>query len=591
MRPIDLDGDGVRVRTSAMNIVDARQLASTASVWAWTVACGILIALRIYPGFAPYLANDSFQYLSMAQNALQGHFGYSSIVHFDAERSFGVVPAPVVTFPMGYPLVIALISRLGVPLETAALLISILSIIACVPILGWLAERFGLSVAMRNVLLAVFVINASVTGYGASASTEPLFTLLIMSGTVLLVGARLNQGKVSPWLWLAVGLTFGSAYFVRYAGLFFVLGLAVVCVHSLLARHRLLARGHAISLAVASIPVLIGITRNLLLVGNWRGGNEKAASHEFLPVLYDTARAINGIFLVGPGHAPYGGTFVARALCPGLFYLGMAWITWNYLRYRTASPSPESKLKGTAIDLLLLVLVYSACMFYAGLTSVISYSVRMFVPLTPLLILLLGLALNEMMQVLPRADASRRLSLFLLIGSFIPYAFLNLSALRNPPLLDVSVLAGALDSTGSAAKSARAVIRELVGQDGVIVANNGQAVGYVLQRPTLSLVGQEFSTVEWNESTLRATVQRFHVAAVLIVGDAVAEQLTPGILVRQGAGVKNDLPSRLVEELVHGTPPQWMKLVHRSGGILIYVPELPSDFAVDPSHERPGLGN
>jgi hypothetical protein len=239
-----------------------------------------------------------------------------------------------------------------------------------------------------------------------------------------------------------VGLAYGSAYFVRYAGLFFVLGLAVLCARSLLARHRLLARGHAISLAVASIPVLIGITRNLLLVGDWRGGNAKAASHELHPVLYDTARAINGIFLIGPGHAPYGGTFVARALCPGLFYLGMAWITWKYLRYRTASRSPDSKLKGTAIDLLLLVLVYSACMFYAGLTSVISYSVRMFVPLTPLLILLLGLALNEMMRVLPRADASRRLSLFLLIGSFVPYTFLNLSALRNSPAPDCSCRRG-----------------------------------------------------------------------------------------------------------------------------------------------------
>ncbi|KRR16779.1 hypothetical protein CQ14_14415 [Bradyrhizobium lablabi] len=523
----------------------------------------------MYPGFTPYLANDSFQYLSVAQNALQGHFGFSSIVHFDAERSLGVVPVPVVTFPMGYPLVIALIGRLGVPLETAAVLISMLSTIVCVPILGWLAERFNLSAPMRNVLLAVFVINAPVTEFGASAVAEPLFMLLILGGTALLVSARLSQGEVSDWLWLAVGLAFGTAYFVRYAGLFFVLGLAVLCVHSFLAGYRLLARGHAISLAVASIPVLIGITRNLLLVGNWRGGNEKAVSNELLSVLSNTARAINGIFLVGPGHAPFDGITVARALCAGLFYLGLAWITWNYIRYRTAPHSPGPKLKGTATDLLLLVLVYSACMIYAGLTSVISYGVRMFVPLTPLLILLLGIAFNEMMRVLPRAGASRRLFLILLTGSLVPYAFLNLSALRNPPPLDVSALAGPL-----ATKSARAVVQELAGENGVIVANNGQAAGYVLRRPTISLVGQEFSTVEWNEPTLLATMQRFNATAVLIVSDAVAGQLSRGI--GQGADVKSDLPSRLVKELAQGNPPQWMKLVHRSGGILIYVPELPN---------------
>ena len=244
MRPIELDGDGVRVRTSARNVSDARQLASTASVWAWTVACAILIALRIYSGFAPYLANDSFQYLSMAQNALQGHFGYSSIVHFDAERSFGVVPAPVVTFPMGYPLVIALISRLGVPLETAALLINVLSTIACV-YQHWVVRRALRSLGGPCATFAVFVINAPVTEYGTSALTEPPFTLPILGGTALRVSARLHQGKVSPWLWIAVGLAYGSAYFVRYAGLFFVPGLAVLCAHSLLARHGLLARGHA----------------------------------------------------------------------------------------------------------------------------------------------------------------------------------------------------------------------------------------------------------------------------------------------------------------------------------------------------------
>jgi hypothetical protein len=111
----------VRIRTSATNVSAARQLASTASAWAWTVARVTLIALRIYPGFTPYLANDSFQYLAMAQTSRQGHFGYSFIVHFEAERY-----APVVTFPMRFRLVIALFSRLVVPPETAASLISIL---------------------------------------------------------------------------------------------------------------------------------------------------------------------------------------------------------------------------------------------------------------------------------------------------------------------------------------------------------------------------------------------------------------------------------------------------------------------------------
>lgn len=106
MRPGYSDGDREGSGTSATNVWAARQLASTASTWAWAVGRVILIALRLYPGVTPYLANDSIR--------------YAFIVYCDAEASFGFVPSS------GFPLVIALISRLGVPPETTASLINIL---------------------------------------------------------------------------------------------------------------------------------------------------------------------------------------------------------------------------------------------------------------------------------------------------------------------------------------------------------------------------------------------------------------------------------------------------------------------------------
>src|SRR6267142_4263346 len=106
---------------------------SKLEVWAWACICATLIAVRLYPGFVPALSNDAFQYLNVAQNALAGHFGYTSLVHFDAERSFGVIPAPMVHFPLGYPFAIALVSLVGVSLQNAALLVSALSTVARVP--------------------------------------------------------------------------------------------------------------------------------------------------------------------------------------------------------------------------------------------------------------------------------------------------------------------------------------------------------------------------------------------------------------------------------------------------------------------------
>src|SRR6476646_9622928 len=112
-------------------------------VCAWMCLCGVLIALNLYPAFVPHLSPDAFQYLSMAQNTLAGHFGYTSLVHYDPERSFGVIPAPMVHFPLGYPLTIALVSLSGVPLQSAALLVSAISIMACVPLLAWTASQLG----------------------------------------------------------------------------------------------------------------------------------------------------------------------------------------------------------------------------------------------------------------------------------------------------------------------------------------------------------------------------------------------------------------------------------------------------------------
>src|SRR5262245_3628126 len=92
---------------------------SKLEMWAWACLCASLIAVSLQPDFVPHLSNDAFQYLSMSQNDLNGHFGYTSLVHYDPERSFGVIPAPMVHFPVGYPLAIALVSLIGIPLQNA----------------------------------------------------------------------------------------------------------------------------------------------------------------------------------------------------------------------------------------------------------------------------------------------------------------------------------------------------------------------------------------------------------------------------------------------------------------------------------------
>src|SRR5262249_18015901 len=70
------------------------------------------------------LSNDSYQYLSVTETLRTGHGIETSLVHFDVERAHGTVPAPITTFPSGFPMAAAAVTKLGVPPTAAATAVS-----------------------------------------------------------------------------------------------------------------------------------------------------------------------------------------------------------------------------------------------------------------------------------------------------------------------------------------------------------------------------------------------------------------------------------------------------------------------------------
>jgi len=453
--------------------------------WVWACICVALIALRVYPDFVPNTGNDTFQYFSVAENALTGHIGYTSLIHFDAERSFGMAPAPMVTFPLGYPLAIALVSLLGLSLQSAAFVISARSTAACVPLLAWTGKQLGWSRILRNATLAIFVFNGAVIEYGAAAMSEALFTFTVLSGVALVIAAQLDA-ESGRWRWATAGLVLGAAYFVRYAGLFFVLGFAFVIIRQFFASNRALAKGYAIAFCIASVIVLAGVARNIVLVGNWRGGNEKIVSNAVLPLLKNTAYAVQEMF-VGPGFGLLRGpTFwmssLRALLLVSLVAASIGWLIWSRHARDQRANHDDVITKSLGIDVCLLVGVYGACMFYAGLTSVVSYGTRMFVPLLPLLIVLIGVAAHTIITTPAQPNTSRTPTRLALGASLCFYLMLNVFLVVRPPSpSDLSSIARIMIAPPLKGISPHSIVRSLTGPTGVIVANNGQAVGACVQ--------------------------------------------------------------------------------------------------------------
>jgi hypothetical protein len=258
------------------------------------------------------------------------------------------------------------------------------------------------------------------------------------------------------------------------------------------------------------------------------------------------------VLFLGPNFDMPAWTAIPRVLFILFFFFGMAWLMWKYIRCRSADRSPA--LTGTGVDILILMLVYCGCMFYAGLVSTIGYEVRMFVPLTPLLLLLLGLALQTMLAAQPQPSTSRTFAVSALSASFCCYLVLNLLMIVRPPTdYEPPSVDRVMDSRSADGKTAREAVLELVDPARVLVANNGQAFGYALSRPTVSLVGPGNSSADWNEKAIQEVIRQYHAAAIVI-------------------DVNEFLPSPFVRQLAQGEAPSWMKLAYRSSQVLVYEP-------------------
>ena len=531
----------------------------------WMALAAALLVLRLSPSFAPELNHDSFQYLSAARHAMHGLFGYTSLLHFDVERSFGVAPAPLVTFALGFPLAIAAVSLTGATLTTAGLLVSAMATVASVPVLMWIARQLGFSRVLSNAMVACFVVNGIVIEFGSAVLSEALCALCMLAGVALLMKAGRRAERPAWPIWMAAGLAFAAAYFVRYAGLFFIVGLGLLTLRHIAHRNRELARGHVIALGVALCAVFAVIGRNMALVGNWRGRDEMLVNNPVFPALLQTGQGINALFLGSGTHSGLpGGTFVPKVLLVILLFGGLATLVWMHRRDRDVVRMDAPAHRSAAADIVLLAVAYCACMFYAGRTSSISYGeARNFVPIASLLILLLGWGIQTVLSSVPRAPALRRFAVIALAASFCLYAYLNALVMRRPVVNAAAEVVAMMDGAADNGKAIRSAIGDIVGS-GVILANNGQAVGHVLGVRTVSMVGPMFSTAVWNEAAVRETMQRFKVAAVVISAPIA------------GQPEDDELPSPFIRQLASGQSPAWLKLASRSDRILVYVPDTAS---------------
>ena len=448
----------------------------------------------------PRLSNDSYQYLSVAENVAAGHGVETSLVHFDVERAHGTLPAPLTTFAPGYSIAVAGLCKLGLPPESAAKAVSILAMALAVALLAFACNALELDVWVSRSTILVFTVNAYTLWFAGSVATEALFTLFFLASVTCALGAERAESERRLALFSAgAGLFAGLAYDVRYAGLLVIAGLGLAQGTLFLVRRtRRSVVTMGLTMMAALVPVTITFARNIRLTGTWQGGNTKVVHHPLVEMIKKSVTSFIHLFV---GEAVTRPARVCQLIV--VLALGFVLVRWRRL--------PRGPAAARAFIVATVMGVYCLLMFYVGLHSVISYAARMFLPALPLLLL----AFAAIVAKPPRTALAGRV--FALAG-FAAYALcvaLNFS-LRRPRPRGTSRIASRLVQPAPDGKPLAEWIDAHIGPHEPVMAADGQATGYWLRRPTVSLVGVEYSEEIWNESEIERTMERFGVRYLIL---------------------------------------------------------------------------
>ena len=313
----------------------------------------------------------------------------------------------------------------------------------------------------------------------------------------------------------------GLSYWVRYAGILWIAACLTIVWAELWRRKKgeRFWRTAVAATCIAVVSIAPLAIRNVMLVGDWRGGNNTAFSISLGRL------AINGFRAFV--HTVLGdGTVRQLALAAAIAFIGIAGICVVALRRPVKPRSVVLEARRPAAGwwvLLAASSIYLGGIAAIAFRSVISYDSRMYLPVLPQLIALVVMGVELTIWRLPQKgwlrSAGPGIAACLLVGYCVANALSGGRAGADGFQQTQQALLQA-DATGLSVE--RRLSQEL--QPGeAIAATNGQMAGYILKRRTLSLVGLPYGRMPWNEGTLRTEMTRFGTRYLLVFRDAALD--------------------------------------------------------------------
>jgi len=259
--------------------------------WADRLGLAALAAITIAI-VAPRVAGfttDSDAYLDVAANLLAGRGLTQTVVDFWRPG----LPDPLGMWPPLYPLAVAGLAGLGVPLAPAGRLVAMLGLVAFALAFHALARRAG-GRSLALVATGLVLLGPGMAQAGATAWSETLYLLLLTGGLVATIDlARAPRPSAAPVAAAAgAGLLLGLAADTRYIGI----GLVPLAA-ALLWGARVRGRALAAWSAGAALPIALWLAHNLAAFGRPLGPALAPGARSFAAVASGLAGTLRWEFL------------------------------------------------------------------------------------------------------------------------------------------------------------------------------------------------------------------------------------------------------------------------------------------------------
>ena len=479
--------------------------------WLLLLAAGVLSLWWQTPGI-PYIANDSYQYMDAASEISSGGCICTRLAHFDEQVDPGRFPVAFTHFPPGYPLMIAGVSRLGMPLERAGYVVSAAGYLIILLMFWIVARGLGGSTAISLALGLLFVTNAAALSAASTVATEAFFTALLMGLTAQMVrdiNTRDTKKQGSqPQFLLGIAFAAGASYWLRNAGLFLI---PVAGLYLLWRAWESRKVGWAaVSLALLAGMMLSIQLRNMHYTGSWRGGFGEGEHHTIPVVLLETVKSFY--------HLLFGDRVAARAdLWSILFVVSLGILLWLSFQYWRKEPSAAGS--GAAWFWLgALATVYLGGVMLAALTSIAADFTRYYFPLYPLALAAASAGLSKLHAGVWRTAgvAGAVLAVLVIQGRSLGVA---------PRVAPHIIVERALEEPLPAGGTTREWLLTHSGVQNVIFSVNGQALHYLLKRPVVSIIEPQYSAHPEDEQMLHALMKQFRSRYLIVFpGMDVPEQ-------------------------------------------------------------------